>query len=146
MDQFNGMNPGMMGMNPGMMGMNPNMMGMMNPGMMGMMNPGMMGMNPGMMGMNPGMTDNNQQTNNSHFITLVFKHRTLITNITIQADYNETLGSVINKYINKSGDIHPNLYINNGKKINESLTVGEAGLINNAVIDVVPTDELEGAS
>ena len=145
-----GMNPGMMGMNPGMMGMNPGMMGM-NPGMMGMnpgmlgMNPGMIGMNPGMMGMNPGMVDNNPPTNNSQFINLIFKHKTSQIRVTIQADYKETLGSVLNKYIAKSGDNHLNLYINNSKKINESLTVGEAGLINYAIIDVVAIDELEGA-
>ena len=123
------MNSGMMGINPGMMGMNP----------------GMMGMNPGMMGINSGMTDNNPPTNNSQFINLIFKHKTLQNRVTIQADYKETLGSVLNKYITKSGDTHLNLYINNGKKINESLTVGEAGLINYAIIDVVAIDELEGA-
>ena len=166
-----GMNPQMMGMNPQMIGMNPQMMGM-NPQMMGM-NPQMMGMNPQMMGMNPGMFMGNNNIdvnyiknmlltmgyneeminnfinmyfqNNQNIKNLIFKHKTTQATCNIQVNNNETLGSVINKYINKSGDNHINLYITNGKKLNESLTVAEAGLIDYCTIDVVAIDELEGA-
>ena len=168
--QLMGMNPG--SMNPGMMGMNPGMMGM-NPGMMGI-NPGMAGINPGMMGMNPSMfgANNNVDINSvrnmlamngfnevmiNNFInanfpnqqnqeiqpqqninyaglkTLLFKHKTTQKSVIIHASDNETLGSVINKYIN------------NGKKLNESLTVAEAGLLSYTTIEVVAIDELEGA-
>ena len=168
-----GMNPGMMGMNPGMMGMNQGMMGM-NPGMMGM-NPAMFMQNNNIdvnyikntlltMGYNEviintfinalltnfqqNQQQQNQQqqnTNNSGLKTLVFKHKTNQNSYTIFVNDNETLGSVISKYINKSGDNHINLYISNGKKLNESLTVAEAGLMNYCTIDVVAIDELEGA-
>jgi hypothetical protein len=74
-----------------------------------------------------------------------FKHKSTQKTVIIQANDDETLGSVINKYINKSGDNHINIYINNGKKLYESLTVAEAGLIDNCTIDVVAIDELEGA-
>ena len=171
--QMMGMNPQMMGMNPQMMGMNPQMMGM-NPQMMGM-NPGMFMGNNNIdvnyiknmlltMGYNEEMINNtinmyfpnfqqnqqqqNQQqqnTNNSGLKNLIFKHKTTQATCNIHATDNETLGSVINKYINKSGDNHVNLYIANGKKLNESLTVAEAGLIDYCTIDVVAIDELEGA-
>ena len=170
--QMMGMNPGMMGMNPGMMGMNPGMMGM-NPGMMGM-NPGIMGMNPGMMGMNNmdinsianmlmnmgfnqeminnfvNMYSQYQQqqeskNNNTGNINLTFKQKSTQKSVIIITNYNETLGSVIGRYISKTGDNSVNLYICNSKKLNESLTVGEAGLMNYSIIDVVRIDELEGA-
>ena len=164
-----GMNSGMMGMNSGMMGMNPGMMGM-NPGMMGM-NPGMMGMNSGMinlnnldinnmknifrsMGYNEEMINNffsmfapqqpQKPNNNSSLINLYFKHKTTQNKIIIQTTFNESLASVVNKYITKSGDNHVNLYLNNGKKLNETLSVGEAGLIDYSIIDVVAIEELEG--
>ena len=165
-----GMNPGMMGMNPGMMGINPGMAGI-NPGMMGM-NPSMFGANNNvdinsvrnmlaMNGFNEVMINNfinanfpNQQNqeiqpqqniNYAGLKTLLFKHKTTQKSVIIHASDNETLGSVINKYINKSGDNHVNLYINNGKKLNESLTVAEAGLLSYTTIEVVAIDELEGA-
>ena len=128
-------NPGMMNMmNSGMMN-NPSMMGM-NPGMMAMNNPSMMAMNPGMFG---------QQQNIPGLKNIYFKHKYLQISIMIQATDNESIASVINKYINKSGDNHINIYIFNGKKLNETLTVAEQGLINNCPIEVVPIDTLEGA-
>ena len=163
-------NQGMMGMdNQGMMGM----MGMNNQGMMGMNMFGgnnnvdtnyirnmllNMGYNEVMINAFINMYFSNNQPNQQipqnpqnpqpqiyGMKNLVFKHKTTQNTVTIQANDDETLGSVINKYINKSGDNHINLYINNGKKLNESLTVSEAGLIDYCIIDVVATDELKGA-
>ena len=65
--------------------------------------------------------------------------------IVIQADYKESIGSVVNKYITKSGDANINLYIVNGRRLDESMTVGQAGLIDNSFIDVVSIDDVEGA-
>ena len=132
---MNMMNSGMMN-NPSMMGMNPGMMAMNNPSMMAINNPSMMGMNPGMFG---------QQQNIPGLKNIYFKHKYLQISIMIQATDNESIASVINKYINKSGDNHINIYIFNGKKLNETLTVAEQGLINNCPIEVVPIDTLEGA-
>ena len=165
-------NTAMMGMNPGMMGMNQGMG--MNPGMMGM-NQGMFGTNNNpdpnyirnmliSMGYNEiiinnfinALFPNNQQNQpqpmqqtqqniNNGTLNFLFKHKTTGNTYTIIATNDETIGSVISKYINKSGDTHINLYIQNGKKLNESLTVAESGLINSCQIDIVPIDELEGA-
>ena len=149
------MNPQMMCMNPQMMCMNPQMM-CMNPQMMCMnpqtvMNPQMMCMNPQMMGMNPQMMNNYQQNQQSvinhdpRYKNLFFRHKITQKTVIIQAVDEESLGSVIGKYFSKSGDININIYINNGKKLNESLTVAEAGLIDNSNIEVVSTNDLEGA-
>ena len=154
-----------MGMNPMMIGANSMMMG--NQGMMGM-NPAMFGSNnidPNYirnmlvnMGYNEMLVNNflnmyfpnsqhNQQTNtnNAEYKNLVFIQKTSLNKYIIHATDSETLGSVINKYINKSGDVNVNIYIYNSKKINESLTVAEAGLIDYAQIDVVSVDDVEGA-
>ena len=159
----------MMGMNnPNMIGMNnPNMMGMNNPNMMGMNNPNMMGMNNmdinsmknmlRMWGFNEMMINNfinmfypqyqpfQQPNDNVGSVNLIFQNRISPNKIIIQANINEPVTSVINKYINKSGDYHINLYIYNGKKLNESLTLAESGIVNNCNINVVELDELEGA-
>ena len=136
--------------NPQFMMNNPNMMGMNNPNMMGMNNPNMMGFNnPGMMGMNNMFYPQNQQfqqpNDNPGAVNLVFQNRINPNKIIIQANINESVSSVINKYISKSGDYHINLYIYNGKKLNESLTLAESGIVNNCNINVVELDELEGA-
>ena len=49
------------------------------------------------------------------------------------------------KYINKSGDSYVNLYIVNGRRLDESKTAGQSGLIDNSVIDVVSVVDIEGA-
>ena len=87
------------------------------------------------MGMN---NQQNQQNNNNNIITLIFT--TKQATYTIMTNYNETLGSVISKYIDMTHDYSINLYIHNSKKLNESLTVGEAGLLNSAVIYVVKVE------
>ena len=157
-----GINPGMMPMNPGMMTMNPGTMPM-NPGMMPMI-PQMFNLNNAdinymkeifrSMGYSENMINNFFNTfvrkkekpkNNSGSINLYFKHKTTQIKTIILTSYNESIASVVNKYITKSHDYHVNLYINNGKKLNESLTVAESGLLDYSIIDVVAIDELEGA-
>ena len=139
-----------------------------NPQMANMGNPFMMSMNPAMMtqmmiqmmGIN-GANINNlmaifnppppppQPTilrGNSHkYINLIFIQKNKNIRITVQAKYKESIGSVVNKYINKSGDNYINLYIVNGRRLDESKTVGESGLIDNSVIDVVSVVDVEGA-
>ena len=139
-----------------------------NPQMVNMGNPFMMSMNPDMMtqmmiqmmGLN-GANINNLMaifnppppppqptilTRNSHkYINLIFIQKNKNIRITVQAKYKESIGSVVNKYINKSGDNYINLYIINGRRLDESKTVWESGLIDNSVIDVVSVVDIEGA-
>jgi len=88
---------------------------------------------------------NNQQNqqNNNNIITLIFT--TKQATYPIMTNYNETLGTVISKYIDKTHDYSINLYIHNSKKLNESLTVGKAGLLNSAIIYVVKVENVNGA-
>ena len=156
MNQMTGMNPMMVGnqMNQMMMGMNPGMSGGGNVNINYIRNMLVsMGYNEMLVNNFLNMLlQNNQQSQqnqpnirNSPMKNLVFQNKNEFKSYIIQVTDNETMGSVINKYINKSGDSNINLYIYNGKKINESLNVAEAGLIDNAPIDVVSTNELEGA-
>ena len=151
---------------PGMIN-NQCMMGMNNQNNIGNNNPGMMNMNNldintmknmlRIWGFNEIMINNfinmfyqqNQQfqqpKNNIASLNLIFQNRINQNRIIIQANINESVASVINKYINKSGDYHINLYIFNGKKLNETLTLAESGITDNCHINVVELDELEGA-
>ena len=66
--------------------------------------------------------------------------------VVVQATQEEYMSSVINKYINKSGDLNGNnLYIYNGKKIIQSLTVAELGISDGSQIYVNNVGELRGA-
>ena len=83
------------------------------------------------------------QNNNIGAINLMFSKD--MKNYPIVTNYNESLGTVIGKYINLTKDYNINMYIYNGKRLNESLTVGEAGLIGGSVIIVTPTQNILGA-
>ena len=87
-------------------------------------------------------TSNN---NSQNYINVIFIQRNNKAKITIQTTWNESVASLVNKYITKSLDYKINMYILNGHKLDERLKVGEAGIINNCNIDVVELDELEGA-
>ena len=63
----------------------------------------------------------------------------------IQTTANEPMSSVINKYINKSGDNNINLYLFNGKRIVQSLTVAELGLTDGIELFVSNVGDLKGA-
>ena len=66
--------------------------------------------------------------------------------VMIQTDPNELMSSVINKYINKSGDFNAgNYYIFNNKRVVQSLTVAELGINDAAEIIVAHAGNLIGA-
>ena len=138
MNNMNNMNMNNMNMN----NMNMNNMDM-NQMMMNFNNYMNNNMNNNIMNNNMGIINPQNQQNNENVVNLIFK--TKMSKYTIKTNYNETLGSVISKYLDMTRDNNINLYIHNGKKLNESLTVGEAGLLDGAYIYVVPTDDLKGA-
>ena len=155
MNNMNNMNMNNMNMN----NMNMNQMNMMNNQFNNMnmnnmdQNQLMLMMNMFMQNMNanngnPNNFMNNQNTvqtndNDPNTINLFFCKELKTYNIL--TNYNESLGTVISKYISQTQDNNVNMYITNGKKINESLTVGEAGLIGGSIINVVPTQNILGA-
>ena len=93
-----------------------------------------------------------QQNNNMNFtpnmngyqVNLNFVD-TIGRKITIQAEPNEHMTSVINKYINKSNDLNNNYYLFNGKRIVQSLTVSELGLTDGVEIHVANAGNILGA-
>ena len=91
---------------------------------------------------------NNQQfqpdSNNSGIINIVFSKD--LCHYIIKTKYSESFGTVMGKYISQTKDSNVNMYIFNGKKINESLTVGEAGLMEGSVVYVVETKKVIGAT
>ena len=89
---------------------------------------------------------NNQQCGVPGQINIKFSDTTEQNKVIIQAEPKEYMSSVINKYINKSGDLNDNnLYIYNGKKIIQSLTVSELGISDGSQIYVNNVGELRGA-
>ena len=86
-----------------------------------------------------------QQNRDPFKINLNFKDTTETKRAIIIAEPNEPMTSVINKYINKTGDISAtNLYIFNGKRIVQSLTVSELGITDGSEIYVSDIKNLEG--
>ena len=78
-------------------------------------------------------------------INLTFSDTIGSRRIVIQTEPNEYMSSVINKYINKSADYNINLYLFNGKRISQSLTVAEQGLTDGVEIHVSNVGEVRGA-
>ena len=87
----------------------------------------------------------NNEQQNPYQINITFSDTTGRKKIVIQTEPNEHMSSVINKYINKSGDLNINIYIFNGKRINQSLTVAEQGLSDGVEINVSNVGEVNGA-
>ena len=119
---------------------------MRNSQLMQMQNPGTM-FQGGAMGNNQiaNMNVNNMQGNvykiNINFMTADGKK------IIIQTEPNEKMSSVINKYINKSGDLNAgNYYIFNNKKIVQQLSVAELGINDGAEVIVANTGNVIGAA
>ena len=82
---------------------------------------------------------NNYQIN-INFMDVNWKKTIIITNP------DEYMSSVINKYINKSGDSNMNnMYLFNGKKVVQSLTVAELGVMDGSEIYVVDSRTIKGA-
>ena len=66
--------------------------------------------------------------------------------VIIQTEPNEKMSSVINKYINKSGDLNAgNYYIFNNKKVVQQLSVAELGINDGGEILVANTGNVIGA-
>ena len=79
----------------------------------------------------------NSNPNMNKFINLFFVKNSP-NGINILANINEPFSSVLNNYINKSGDCNPNYFFYDNQKINESLTVFENGITTDSLIKVVP--------
>ena len=119
---------------------------MRNSQLMQMQNPGLM-IQGGAMGNNQvaNMNANNMQRNgyriNINFTNAEGK------NVMIQTEPNEKMSSVINKYINKSGDLNAgNYYIFNNKKVAQQLSVAELGITDGSEILVANTGNVIGAA
>ena len=79
------------------------------------------------------------------YINLIFMHKLKHIRIIVQAEYGESIASVVNKYITKSGDSNVNIYIVNGRRLDETKTVMQSGLKDNYFVDVVSVQDVEGA-
>ena len=90
------------------------------------------------------LKNQNPNNNNNNYINLIFKVNNEYE-ITIPTNNNEYLSSVVNKYINKSNDTNINYYLFNGQRLNESLTVGQQGLMDGSHIYVVRVQNILGA-
>ena len=88
---------------------------------------------------------NDMQMNKGNILNLIFMQRQKGIRITIQTNYKESISSLVNKYINKSGDANINIYIVNGRRLDESKTVAQSGLVDNSHVDVISVDDVEGA-
>ena len=99
----------------------------------------------------PGVNINNQPPNTNNGQGNIFKiNINFVTadgnKVMIQTDPNELMSSVINKYINKSGDFNAgNYYIFNNKRVVQSLTVAELGVGDLAEIVVANAASVIGA-
>ena len=78
---------------------------------------------------------NNSNILVSDEINILFKKRNNVTNVV--CEINETIGTAIEKYRNKSNDIHKNFFLFNGKKLDESKMVIYSGIYNGSMIEVV---------
>ncbi len=91
--------------------------------------------------MNVNNTQGNGYRININFMTADGKK------VIIQTEPNEKMSSVINKYINKSGDLNAgNYYIFNNKKIVQQLSVAELGINDGAEVIVANTGNVIGAA
>ena len=109
------------------------------------------------MGIMPNMGNMQMPANNQNFPNMQFpKQGNFQININfidtnwnktmIQTNPDEYMSSVINKYINKSGDFRMNnMYLFNGKNVVQSLTVAELGVMDGSEVYVVETSRLKGA-
>ena len=113
---------------------NPMNVNMMNQFGINMINPIMM--NQIEEGMNPTIENNIS-------INFYFKEELIFT---IKCSTDEKFKNVIQRIKNKIGYIEKPLFIYNAKKINEDLTIAEAGITNNSNIFIVETKGIKGAA
>ena len=134
------MNPNFMQNNPMMMPFyfNQNLYGMNNFNPMWNMN--QLGQFDQFNIMNQNMNMLNIQGGNSkpksEPITLIFKNKRKQKELIIETSSDESMASVVTKYIEKSGDNNVNRFIKNGCVIHQTFTIKENGLKNNDVIEV----------
>jgi len=119
---------------------------MRNSQLMQMQNPGLM-IQGGAMGNNQiANTNVNNTQGNGYRININFTNAEG-KNVMIQTEPNEKMSSVINKYINKSGDLNAgNYYIFNNKKVAQQLSVAELGITDGSEILVANTGNVIGAA
>ena len=86
-----------------------------------------------------------QQNKDPYKVNLTFMDTTGTKKVVIIAEPNEPMTSVINKYINKTNDLNStNLYLFNGKRVVQSLTVSELGIVDGSEIYVSDIGGLKG--
>ena len=68
--------------------------------------------------------------------------------VTIQCSLNDKVSTIIQAYRNKTQDFDAEheKFIYNAKRLNETLTVAEAGMSNNSVVYVINDRDLEGGN
>ena len=92
------------------------------------------------------MMNMQKQNLSNQQINIIFLNNALNGRAIIQAKPSEYMTEIINRYINKTGDAKAsNMYIYNGKRIIQSLTVAELGIINGSEIHIVNQNEVKGA-
>jgi len=97
---------------------------------------------------------NNQDntSTNSNFITIRFKlqlRRDQNNEFVIHCTLNDKVSEVISRFRTKAQDVEDmkhEKYIFNAKRLNETLTVAEAGMTNNSIIYVINDRDLEGGN
>ena len=109
-------------------------------------------MNLYMQMMNNNMSNNSNNNmnidNDNYLINIVFiisQDNGLERTINLLAKPSQSFGSVITKLIEKTNDYNPHIYFFNSKRLDESKTVEEQGLINGATIFVVNPEIIIGA-
>ncbi len=132
--------------NPGVGGVGMDNSGV---GSVGMGNPGVgsLGMgNPGVGGVGVGGADvaNNNNNDSLGKINLVFETKNKGQRIVIQVSPTDKVDEAIKKYISKSGNKDEARFIFSGKRLDNGLSISQAGLSDGSVIFVINTD-MEGA-
>jgi len=84
--------------------------------------------------------------NNNDYINIIFilQYDGPKSRIILSVKGNESFGSVLTKLIEKTHNYDPHLYIFNGKKLNESKTIRELGILNNSIVYVVNPKKIDG--
>ena len=93
------------------------------------------------------MQMNNNMNNNNNIINVFFMvpQNGINAKYLFQVKRDEPLCSVVNQYINKTKDYNINMYLFNGRKLDESKKVSEVFLCDGAIINVVRTSDILGA-
>ncbi len=92
------------------------------------------------------MMNMQKQNLSNQQVNVIFLNNALNGRVIIQIKPNEYMTEVINKYINKSGDFRAtNMYLYNGKRIIQSLTAAELGIVDGSEIHVVNQNNVIGA-